>query len=122
MLPQPSLPKHITTPPGLITLLPGSDRKRTERCYLYRMTYRNPQTQAAGCVMTWEVQGGRQVYQIAVEREETGGLRVHCTCADAVYRAEQEGRICKHVRGFLNFGKQLRGPSPEEVQPARLGA
>jgi hypothetical protein len=55
--------------------------------------------------MTWEVSGGRMPYQIALERDETGTLRIHCTCADAVFRAEDEGRFCKHVRGLLQVGR-----------------
>jgi hypothetical protein len=58
--------------------------------------------------MTWEVHGGRQPYQIAVERQETGTLRLHCTCADAVFRADEEGRYCKHVSGFICAGDRLR--------------
>ena len=42
--------------------------------------------------MTWEVSGGRMPYQIALERDDAGSLRIHCTCADAVFRAEDEGR------------------------------
>jgi hypothetical protein len=60
--------------------------------------------------MTWEVSGGRLTYQIALEEDEGGGLRWHCTCADTVFRAEAEGRFCKHVRGLL-----LIGSSPETV-------
>jgi len=88
------------------TLLPGSDRKHKARYYSYRMTYRNPAADAAGCVMTWEVSGGRQKYQLALERDEAGSLHLHCSCADAVYRGETEGRICKHVRGLLEIGRR----------------
>src|SRR5947209_14704921 len=85
----------------LSTLLPAPDRKRTPKVYFYRLTYRNPREEAAGCVMTWEVYGGRMPYQIAVERRDDRRLRIHCTCADAVFRREEEGRLCKHVQGFL---------------------
>ena len=85
--------------------LPGPDRKRTASPYSYRLTYRNPEAAAPGCVMTWEVTGGRMPYQIALERSETGTLGIHCTCADAVFRAEDEGRFCKHVRGLLRIGR-----------------
>jgi predicted nucleic acid-binding Zn finger protein len=44
-------------------------------------------------------------YQIALERNEAGNLRIHCTCADAVFRAEEEGRFCKHVHGLLQVGR-----------------
>jgi predicted nucleic acid-binding Zn finger protein len=45
-------------------------------------------------------------YQIALERDEAGTLRIHCTCADAVFRAEDKGRFCKHVRGLLHIGRR----------------
>ena len=51
--------------------------------------------------MTWEVFGGRASYQVALEREWDGGLRWHCTCADAVYR----DRVCKHIRGLIALGR-----------------
>jgi hypothetical protein len=93
--------------------LPGPDRKRTEAVYRYFLTYHNPDPDAVGCVLAWEVHGGRLAYQIAVERQDAGQLRIHCTCADAVFRAENEGRLCKHVRGFLQSGLQLRHAEPE---------
>jgi hypothetical protein len=91
-----------TTPFALlVTILPGPDRKRTASLYSYRITYRNPRPEGAGCVALWEVNGGRQKYQIAVERREKGGCRWHCTCADAVYRGEEDARhVCKHVKGL----------------------
>ena len=104
------IPGNPQTPPVLATLLPGSNRKRSQSLYFYRLTYQNPDPTAVGCVMTWDVHGGRLVYQIAMERNDQGVLRCHCTCADAVYRAEEEGRFCKHIRGFLSWGK------PEEDQ------
>jgi len=94
--------------PDLLTLLPGSDRKRSATSYLYQLTYRNPDPRAVGCVMTWEVRGGRLAYQLAIERDRTGHLHCHCTCADAIFRAEGEGRSCKHVLGFLEATRQLR--------------
>ena len=102
-------------PFGLVARLPGPDRKRAEVDYQYRLTYRNPDPDAVGCVLTWEVAGGRSPYQIAVERQEAGQLRLHCTCADAVFRAELEGRFCKHVRGFLQTGLALRHSEAERV-------
>lgn len=85
----------------VLTLLPGPDRKRTASLYSYRMTYHNQAAEGVGCLALWEVAGGRQKYQIAVERQETGGCRWHCTCADAVYRGEEDVRhVCKHVRGL----------------------
>jgi hypothetical protein len=56
-------------------------------------------------VLICEVRGGRAPYQIAVERDAAGRLQLHCTCADAVFRAEAEGRFCKHVQGLLEFGR-----------------
>lgn len=44
-------------------------------------------------------------YQIALERDEADNLRLHCTCADAVFRAEEQGRFCKHIQGLLQFGR-----------------
>jgi hypothetical protein len=93
---------------ALVTALPGPDRKRTVSPYSYRLTYRNPDPQAAGCVMVWEVHGGRAAYQIAVERHGADRLRVHCTCADAVFRGETAGHVCKHVIGFLRIGRELQ--------------
>ena len=92
--------------PVLFTLLPGPDRKRLVRPYGYRLTYRNPDAEAVGCVMVWEVSGGRLGYQVALERDESGGLRLHCSCADAVFRCESEGRRCKHVLGLLDIGRR----------------
>jgi hypothetical protein len=102
----PSMPMQLQPGPHshvLFTLLPGPDRKRTEQTYCYRLTYRNPVDSEVGCVMTWEVSGGRLTYQIALERDRAGELHLHCTCADAVYRADEEGRQCKHLRGLLAF-------------------
>jgi hypothetical protein len=86
----------------LYTLLPGPGRKRADSTYCYRLTYHDKET-GPGCAMLWEVSGGRLSYRVAVEREEGGGLHLHCTCADAIYRAEEEGRHCKHIRGLLAF-------------------
>lgn len=96
----------------LFALLPGPDRKRVTRPYGYRLTYRNPDADGSGCVMLWEVSGGRLHYQIALEREEGGGLRLHCSCADAIFRCESEGRLCKHVRGLLEIGTRAAHADP----------
>jgi hypothetical protein len=90
---------------AVFTLLPGPARARTEVPYRYRLTYRNPDRDAPGCLMLWEVSGGRLPYQIALERDDAGRQRLHCTCADAVFRAEAESRVCKHVSGLLAFGR-----------------
>jgi hypothetical protein len=97
--------------PALVTLLPGPARDRAQAAYCYRLTYRNPLPDGIGCVMIWEVTGGRLPYQIALEREEVGGLRLHCTCADHVFRAENEGRRCKHVQGLLELGASRNAPA-----------
>ena len=53
---------------------------------------------------------------VAVNRDrllaEEGDLHLHCTCADAVFRAEPEGRFCKHLRGLLDLGR----PTNESLQ------
>lgn len=86
--------------------LPGPTRKRTPSPYCYRLTYQNPNERAAeGCVLTWDVLGGREVYQIALERQATGRLRWHCSCADAIYRGENRPHLCKHVRGLQALGR-----------------
>src|SRR5437016_4962815 len=103
MLPPFLPPEDPSASQVLSAVLPGPDRKRLECCYTYRLTYLNLDATAAGCVLTCEVQGGRLTYQIAVERGANGQLRLHCTCADAVFRAEPEGRLCKHVQGFLQL-------------------
>src|SRR5947209_8492104 len=84
----------------LFAVLPGPDRRRRPSTYRYRLAYTNPQPAEPGCAMRWEVAGGRLVYQIALEREESGGLRWHCSCADAVYRGENEPHVCKHIRAL----------------------
>lgn len=88
----------------LFASLPGPTRKRTESPYCYRITYHNPDPGAKGCVVQWDVMGGRDIYQVALEREE-GRLRWHCTCADATYRGESRTEPCKHVRGVLQHGR-----------------
>jgi hypothetical protein len=88
--------------------LPGPTRKRNPSPYCYRLTYRSPQPDELGCVLLWDVYGGRQEYQIALERETTGKLCWHCTCADAVYRGEESPHTCKHVRGLRSLGRQVK--------------
>jgi hypothetical protein len=87
-------------------LLPGSDRQRRPRTYHYRLIFRNALAKATGCVMLWEVSGGRLPYQVAWERTEAGASRLHCTCADFVYRGEDTRHTCKHVRGLLTMSYQ----------------
>ena len=102
------------TPALYLTVLPGPDRKRTRSLYYYRIVYRDPRANEPGCVALWEVVGGRTAYQVALERDDAGRHFWHCTCADAVYRAEEQGRVCKHVRGLLAFGLDL--PAPLELR------
>lgn len=84
-----------------IGLLPGPNRKRTPRLYGFRVIYRNPDATEEGCLMTWEVLGGREKYQIALERLWTGGVKWHCTCADAIYKGSKNPyHVCKHVRAI----------------------
>ena len=86
----------------LTTFLPGPDRNRTPSPYHFRVTYRNPPPREPGCVMTWEVLGGRLPYQVALEETPTGAQRWHCSCADAVYRGEDDPKhACKHVQGLM---------------------
>ena len=108
--------------PVLVTRLPGPGRKRSESLYHYRLTYRNPLDDAVGCVMIWEVSGGRLPYQVALERDEAGNLHVHCTCADAIFRAEAEGRFCKHVHGLLQIGQPNAVAARALVPYCGLGA
>ena len=99
-------PARNLAPTVAFTSLPGPTRKRTPSPYCFHLTYRNPDPQAPGCVLLWEVLGGRQVYQIALERTAGGQLRYHCTCADAVYRGEDRPHTCKHVRGLQALGRK----------------
>jgi hypothetical protein len=96
----------------VLKMLPGPDRKRSPNIYTYRITYRNPKPVQPGCVMTWEVAGGRTAYQIALERTGSDMLRWHCTCADAVYREH----VCKHVLGLIECT-----PLAEDKETRRQG-
>src|SRR4051812_26602939 len=102
----------------LHTELPGPDRKRLPKNYRYRLAYRNPDPDAVGCVMLWEVRGGRTPYQIAIERDDKGLMQAHCTCADAVFRGHLGDHVCKHVRGFVTLGR----PAVATVAPGELSA
>lgn len=85
----------------ILSILPGPDRKRLPNIYQFRITYRNPEAEEPGCIMTWEVSGGREDYQVALERLWTGGIRWHCTCADAIFRGETNPHhVCKHIRAI----------------------
>jgi hypothetical protein len=93
-----------------LAMLPGPDRKRSRSVYHYRLAYRSACPDQPGCAALWEVIGGRTPYQVALERDDAGRYFWHCTCADAVYRAEEQGRVCKHVQGLLDFCPGLPTP------------
>ncbi len=97
---------------ALITLiLPGPDRKRTLSPYHFRITYRNPEPADPGCVMTWDVLGGRETYQIALERTPGGEHVWHCSCPDAIYREQDRlAHRCKHVRGLMSLCETIGTP------------
>ena len=95
----------------LLTVLPGPDRKRIPAPYQFRVTYRNHTITATGCVMTWEVTGGRLPYQVALEQTAAGEHRWHCSCADAVYRGENDPKHrCKHVDGLIDSLQTIAPP------------
>ncbi|MFQ3650398.1 MAG: hypothetical protein SNJ75_08705 [Gemmataceae bacterium] len=96
--------------------LPGPSRKRLQSPYCYRLTYRAEDIHTPGCVLMWDVLGGREIYQIALERLASGGLHWHCTCADAIFRGK--GRhLCKHIRGLILQGRDqaaVKAPPQQE--------
>src|SRR5262245_20737072 len=108
MRPTYSQSKRLPATGVVFASLPGPTRRRQLSPYCYRLSYRNPHPHETGCVLLWDVYGGRQEYQIALEREATGKLRWHCTCADAVYRGEDVPHICKHVRGLQALGRPAK--------------
>lgn len=87
--------------------LPGSNPQGS---YKYRCFWRNPDRLAVGCLAAWEVLGGMEPYQVALERKEGGWLHWTCTCPHAVYRAEPLGRACKHVLGLMASEQQIEDP------------
>lgn len=99
----------MPAPNVIFAMLPGPDRQRRPSVYRYKLTFTNPAPGEPGCSMLWEVAGGRLVYQVALERQESGEFRWHCTCADAVYRGETRPHGCKHVRGIQSLGRQKAG-------------
>ena len=115
----PDTPEPPPAPTVVMATLPGPTRKRTVTAYYYRLTYRSPEPKAPGCALLWEVEGGRLTYQIALEREAGGRLRWHCTCADAIYRGENEPHTCKHIRGLQALGRQpAEAPAPDRISGA----
>jgi hypothetical protein len=109
MRPTATIPKRLLASTTVFASLPGPTRKRAPSAYRYQLMYRNPEPNHPGCVLLWDVHGGREAYQIALERESGGTLRWHCTCADAVYRGEDTPHTCKHVRGLQRLGRQPIG-------------
>ena len=106
-MPRKTQTKRILPGDVYFAQVPGPSRKRTPTPYCYRMTYRATEKQPCGCVCLWDVMGGRDIYQVALEREGNGGLRWHCTCADAAYRGEKRPHACKHVRALQTMGRQV---------------
>lgn len=103
----------------LMMNLPGPDRKRSLSMYWFRATYRNPKVGETGCVMTWEVGGGRTGYQISLERTGDDDLLWHCSCADAVYRGEDDpSHLCKHVRGLIDSLPTIAPPVRQTLAAA----
>ena len=104
---------------ALITLvLPGSDRKRQPVPYHYRITFRAPDPLEPGCVATWEIYGGREEYQLSLERTREGELLWHCSCPDAVYRGEENKlHYCKHVRALTDLFALVTPPPATAPQP-----
>jgi hypothetical protein len=99
-------------------VLPGPDRKRQPLPYHYRITFRTPDPLEPGCVATWEVYGGREEYQLSLERTRGGELRWHCSCPDAVYRSEDNPlHDCKHVRALKDLFALVTPPPASEPQP-----
>src|SRR5262245_59293988 len=90
-------PRRSLAATTLFAVLPGPDRKRRPSTYRFRLTFMNPQPAQPGCVLLWDVAGGRLGYQIALERQESGDLHWHCSCADSIYRGEDQPHVCKHV-------------------------
>ncbi|MBA4189536.1 MAG: hypothetical protein C0467_16235 [Planctomycetaceae bacterium] len=105
----------VATPSSSFTLitmmLPGPDRKRIPSPYHFRVTYRNPNPGETGCIVTWEVRGGREQYQISLERTDDDALVWHCTCPDAVYHADYRHACgCKHVQGIKQVFESIGNP------------
>jgi hypothetical protein len=95
----------------LITTLPGSSRDKAHCLYEYRLVYRQTDAEADGCLMLWQVVGGREPYQVALERDEWRQLVWHCTCPDTIYRRDQNPRhLCKHILGLLEFVPPVERP------------
>jgi hypothetical protein len=95
----------------IVATMPGPSRKRELSEYRFRVTYRGTELHSPGCLMTWEVTGGRASYQLALERTEKGDTRWHCTCADFEFRGDDQPRYaCKHVSGLVDVLDTVRVP------------
>lgn len=107
------LSKQKARAAGVVAVsLPGPTRKRDLAEYRFRVTYRGTEVREPGCLMTWEVTGGRSRYQLALERTEAGDTRWHCTCADFEYRGDDRPRYrCKHVSGLVDALDAVRLPA-----------
>ena len=114
-------PPNRATLGFLSLVVPGPDRKRRPVPYSYRIAYRDSDAPVGGCVMVWDVSGGRLPYQIAAERVRTG-VRYHCTCADSVYRTDRDpGHVCKHVAALLETFPPSLGEPVLEGGDGRVG-
>jgi len=103
--------QHKPSSTLLTQFLPGPDRKRTPSPYHFRIRFRNSNLHEVGCLATWDVLGGRENYQISLERTENSELRWHCCCPDAVYREDHEHHHrCKHVQGLLEAFETITLP------------
>jgi hypothetical protein len=108
-----------TSKPGFTLVLPGPSRKRLPSPYNFKIAYRSPDPNEAGCVAVWEVMGGREGYQIALERTEKSQLRWHCCCPDAVYRQNDKNtHYCKHVQGLFEVFETIGTPVCQMPQTA----
>jgi hypothetical protein len=110
-------------PFAMISLvLPGPDRKRMPVPYHYRLTFRAANPHEPGCAATWEIYGGREEYQLVLERTAGGELLWHCSCADAVYRARDGNpHYCKHIRALKDlFSLVISETGPAEPRPSVL--
>lgn len=72
-------------------------KKPSQSVYTFRLVFQPKQEPNEGCLGVWEVSGGHEKYQIALEHTDRGNKRWHCTCPDAIYRSEPLGRVCKHI-------------------------
>jgi hypothetical protein len=87
-------------PQGQVMVAKKSGRAAKVDCskhYTFRRVFTAHPGAGEGCLGVWEVHGGHDRYQIALEAGVGGWRRWHCTCPDAIFRGERLGRACKHV-------------------------